>query len=295
MQRCAASAAGPDNGENGGADGGLKSGAAATFSEAMGASVLDYGLREKTEGMQRPWHCADGYTLLLTLDGAAWVQENLRRKRLGRSDWTLLQTGLQHSYEAIAQWTYAVVRFRGPLFERLFAALRFFPCDNLYFRQANLDSERQFLQFVRTAAQGELLDEVERNARLLALVASVCRHYVRKRFPENPLEHAQQYMMDHLDQPMSLRGLARIAGMSPSNFSRVFKDRTGVSPIQMVNRLRIEQAQALLREFARDIHIDEVAARSGFEDPYYFSRLFKRRTGLSPAAYRARFRAITPR
>ncbi len=181
--------------------------------------------------------------------------------------------------------------FQGALIDRLFAVRRFFPCDNLYFRQATLDSERQLLCFIQESRRHTgVLGEVARNAWLTALVASVCRNYLRKRFPDNPLERAQQYIMDNLDKPITLEDLGCKAGMSPSTFSRVFRKFTGCAPIQLVNRLRIDQAQVLLRQYAHDIHITEVATRTGFADPYYFSRLFKLKTGLCPARYRAKFR-----
>lgn len=79
---------------------------------------------------------------------------------------------------------------------------------------------------------------------------------------------------------------AGLAGMSPSHFIRCFKAERHVTPNVYLTRLRMEKAQLLLRE--TDLKIREVAARLGYDDPFYFSNVFKKYTGISPTQYRDR-------
>ena len=74
-------------------------------------------------------------------------------------------------------------------------------------------------------------------------------------------------------------------GLSPNYLSKLFKDTYGVSPKQVLTRVRIRNACMFLKE--EGISITEAAGRSGYHDPLFFSREFRRLTGLSPTEYRA--------
>jgi len=98
------------------------------------------------------------------------------------------------------------------------------------------------------------------------------------------LSSLQQFVAEHLHEPLSLDDLARQAHLSPAHFSRVFKQVTGLSPMQYVARQRMAQAGFLLSETHQPVK--QVAAAVGYDDAYYFSRHFKQLVGMSPKAYR---------
>jgi transcriptional regulator GlxA family with amidase domain len=87
---------------------------------------------------------------------------------------------------------------------------------------------------------------------------------------------------------LSVENLAARAAMSPRNFARVFVREVGVTPAHFVEQLRIEAARRLL-ETSRRSH-DEVAAASGFGSSELMRRAFHRSLGISPGAYRDRFK-----
>ena len=88
-----------------------------------------------------------------------------------------------------------------------------------------------------------------------------------------------------LAKPPPVPELARIAGMSVSGFAHRFKEATGMAPLQYSLRLRLERAESLLR--CTPMTVKEVASELGFDDPFYFSRLFRKRNGAGPASWRA--------
>ena len=92
------------------------------------------------------------------------------------------------------------------------------------------------------------------------------------------------YMLEHLDQPLQVAMLAERACVSPSHFFVLFKRRTGCPPIDYFIRLRMQRARELLK--AGSLHVKEVAAALGYDDPFYFSRMFKSVNRIAPVEYR---------
>jgi transcriptional regulator GlxA family with amidase domain len=81
--------------------------------------------------------------------------------------------------------------------------------------------------------------------------------------------------------------MIRNSGLADRTFKRRFTQATGYSPIEYVQRLRVEDAKRRLER--TDASVDEIGWQVGYEDAAFFRRLFKRTTGLSPSVYRRRF------
>jgi AraC-like DNA-binding protein len=85
-------------------------------------------------------------------------------------------------------------------------------------------------------------------------------------------------------QPLDVPRMARAAGYSRHHFSRLFAAHEGMSPARYLTRLRMEEAARLLR--ADPAPIKEIARRSGFSDPNYFGKVFRRYFGIGPSDFR---------
>lgn len=90
------------------------------------------------------------------------------------------------------------------------------------------------------------------------------------------------YLRAHLDQPITRRSLAREFGITPEHVNALFKKQLGVTPTQFIHRERMQLAYRYLRD--EGLSVKEVAARVGFDDPFYFSRVFKRVMHRTPAS-----------
>jgi len=97
----------------------------------------------------------------------------------------------------------------------------------------------------------------------------------------------QIWMVEHIDEPMSVESLAAQINLSPRQFARVFVAEFAMTPARFVEKLRIETAQRLLRE--TDYPPKQVATRCGFTSAEVMRRTFLRNIGISPIAYRNRF------
>jgi transcriptional regulator GlxA family with amidase domain len=98
------------------------------------------------------------------------------------------------------------------------------------------------------------------------------------------IDRSIAFMTAHPNKPLQVAKLAGLAGISPSHFFAVFKKRTGFAPMDFFTRLRIKHACWLLDSTASSVK--EVAAALGYDDPFYFSRVFKSLNRVAPSDYR---------
>jgi transcriptional regulator GlxA family with amidase domain len=97
------------------------------------------------------------------------------------------------------------------------------------------------------------------------------------------LERVLEYARHNLSRPISVASLAVMAGMSRFHFSRIFCACMGISPMEYLEQMRIEEAVRLLR--LKTHPVKEIAFLCGFNDPNYFCKAFKKKTGVSPGAF----------
>lgn len=95
---------------------------------------------------------------------------------------------------------------------------------------------------------------------------------------------AQRYVRDHLADAMTVDDLAEAAHVSPRHLTRLFHQAADCSPMAYVIDTRLAMARLLLVQTRLPVHA--IARRVGYDDPLYFSRLFRRRLGQSPTGYR---------
>ena len=92
------------------------------------------------------------------------------------------------------------------------------------------------------------------------------------------------HMLAHLDEPLSVKDLARVCGVGVTSFSSSFRRATGVTPHRYLRKARVERSCELLRTTA--LYIGEVAEAVGFRGQSHFCTAFVAERGLTPSAYR---------
>lgn len=100
---------------------------------------------------------------------------------------------------------------------------------------------------------------------------------------QNPVKHAKRYMEEFYGNDLSVEHIAKVVGVSPSYLRTLFRKNEQESPIHYLNRVRIDRAKEMLS--SRMFTLNEVAAACGFQNVYYFSRVFKSITGISPGKF----------
>ena len=101
---------------------------------------------------------------------------------------------------------------------------------------------------------------------------------------DSVVEHAKEYIGEHFNKELSLEEMAKEVGISPYYLSKLFKESEGTGYIEYTTKLRMDYAQEQLG--STDRSVKEICRDAGYQDPNYFSRIFKKWTGMTPTEYR---------
>lgn len=125
----------------------------------------------------------------------------------------------------------------------------------------------------------------EINARVFALLSDLIRPDVQKKSPTRA-DEISCYLQKNINKPFSAEALEQNLFLSYKYMAALFKHEKGVTMQQFHSRLRMEEAQRLLR--STDLSVGEISEKLGFSDMLYFSRCFHNFCGEAPTAYRRR-------
>ncbi|TCL31962.1 helix-turn-helix protein [Anaerospora hongkongensis] len=114
-----------------------------------------------------------------------------------------------------------------------------------------------------------------------SLTAAECRHSERGR---DLVEQAVEYMQQYYMEPLTVAALARRYSLNSKQFAYLFQKHTGMAPLEYLIDHRVRRARELLYTTASSVA--DISLRVGYADPFYFSKLFKKRTGFSPSTLR---------
>jgi AraC family transcriptional regulator of arabinose operon len=126
----------------------------------------------------------------------------------------------------------------------------------------------------------------------ILLLAAVVHEQRRAQVLDPRIQQVLDRIVADPARPVTVAELARDVSLSASRLSHLFRSEVGDSIVNVVLAVRLRKAASLL-EFS-DRAVGRIAADAGFSSPYYFSRQFHARYGLSPSAYRARVRSHQP-
>ena len=229
--------------------------------------------------------------VILCWSGRGWYKLGGRRQSVDAGETVFIPKHAAHAYGADDKdpwsivWAHATGREVPAFLEQLSISLRS-PKLRL---AADSAVQPHFSSVWQILEQGYSLPCLLAASSSLRLVLSeMVRLRLEKRSPKAPdedlVERATAWMRDNLAQRASLTDMARHVGASVSHLSSLFKKKMGYAPMDYFTRLKVQRACQLLD--TTSARVKEVGARVGFDDQYYFSRLFHQIMGMSPKAYR---------
>ena len=208
----------------------------------------------------------------------------------------LAETGLLNGRDATSHWGYA------DLFRTHYPEVRFRPEPNLVFA----DGAGRIVTAGGTTSWHDLAIHIISRHCSPGEALRIAKVYLLKWHGEGQLPYAslvrrnphadsvvrscEEWLAERFRQPGAIKGVVAAASVPERTLKRRFKAATGLTLIEQVQNLRVEEAKGLLESEKRAV--DEISAEVGYEDPAFFRRLFKRRTGLTPSQYRRMFQPI---
>ena len=201
----------------------------------------------------------------------------------------LVLPGYRHMYKPVLEtgWHEYWVGFKGAYFSRLLEEGRFSK-ETVFFETGLHDLILSFFnQIIDEVRNQRPLYQLKTCAHILSLIAEMLTRERRKgqpNFYEKIVANAKYYMESNVYGAINLPAIADQLGISTSRLNEIFKTYTSMTPYQYYIQLKIHKTESLLEQ--EDISVKEAAYRMGFEDQYYFSRLFKNKTGVSPSDWK---------
>lgn len=230
-------------------------------------------------------YCTNGGGQLITAEWCGSVRAG---------EVAMLPQGSHHVYEADPDnpWSLYWVHFQGHAARNFFSYLGYEPGHPVVYAGVSSKLHGAFTSLMEVRRTGysttAFVTAANRLRHLLSLIAEEINAQKGRLSEGSDVSGAQAFMLENLTKSLTLEEIAASAGMSKFHFSKRYKALTGYSPIKHFLNMKVEHACVLLD--GTDLKVSEIAARLGFEDPLYFSRLFRRVIGQSPRAYRASIR-----
>lgn len=227
------------------------------------------------------------------VNGRGEIRLNNVLHDLNADHYLIIPAGMPHAYHSDERdpWSIYWIHFAGKkatFFSR-------FACQALSVERVKAsrinDRIELFSEIFSNLDRGFSLEALEYvNLSLPHLLASFTHlnqfRMVRESGGNDPVTHSINFMLEHLTRKLKLGEIAAETGVSASHFSRLFQTQTGHSPIDYFIQLKVQRACRLLDNSG--LMIADVAREMGFDDQFYFSRVFRKVMGMSPAEYRKR-------
>lgn len=253
--------------------------------------ITDIGFYPKAKFHYREREKGSSQNILIyCLDGSGWALINGKHIDVRQGDYIIIPMNQQHKYGAdeIAPWSILWVHFKGEDASEIVDLLK--GSDDKFASSLSFTKKRidLFDNIYETLVNGYSIENlVYTNMQFVGYLSSFCfpkLFYTPQKAKTDPIEITVEYMQNRILEQITLNELAENIHVSPSHFSAVFKRRTGYSPLEYFTHLKIQKACQYL-EFT-DMHVKEIGYMLGFNDPFYFSRLFSKYMGKSPQIYR---------
>jgi AraC family transcriptional regulator of arabinose operon len=252
---------------------------------------IGYYPKAKFHYVERPAGISQ-HIIIYCTEGSGWLEINKKRVELSPSQFITIPANTPHRYAANTNkpWTIYWMHFKGDTAGFII---------NLILK--NSENYKPHLAFNEDRIK--LFEEICFNLEkgysedTLRYVNMIFYHFLSSLIYENKFNHVDKaeddvvsktiaYMQQKVNITVKLEEIAASVNVSASHFSAIFKSKTGHSPIEYFNQLKIQKACQYLS--FTNMAVKEIAVTLGIEDQYYFSRMFTKLMGISPTKYRGK-------
>ncbi len=263
-------------------------------------TALGFYPNAQSHQMRRVDH--DDFLMMYCLDGIGDIETRPLRlsqfdvapteahaSEVGAGDMIVLPPGMSHHYAARPErpWSLFWCHFRGTKAQQYYDYMHFsagVPIIKNLRDPALLSSFHSLISVVSSGYSLPVFVHIAHQLKQIITLSKRLRSRSEKDLSADSIAAVRTFMRENLHRRLSLDDFARVSELSRYHFNRKYKEITGYSPMQHFMHLKMEQACFLLDR--SDMSISEIAFELGYEDPLYFSRVFRKTTGLAPSRYR---------
>lgn len=226
------------------------------------------------------------YILLYCLAGEGWIKSNGKTIQLKPNTGYIIPKNTGHKYGSSLKeaWSIYWLHFEGDyaktFYERFSASSD--AAVNIAFDESRITLLTEIIKLLESDFTDEKIELT--HFKLIAFLSSLSYSNTSNNAISDTISLSITFMKTHLSAILTIEVLANQACYSISRYSELFKQKTGYSPIQFFIRLKIQKSCEYL--YFTNLNIKEICKEVGFEDPYYFSRMFKKQISVSPSEYR---------
>ncbi len=227
--------------------------------------------------------------VLITAGRGVFECDGYPATEIHAGDVMILFPGVRHAYHPVREtgWHEYWVGFSGEHAFRLWHNGLFSPVRAVHRIGLSAELLADFEQIIRLCRQQTPGFQVRLGALVLQLLAHI--HAIetssRTSLEDSELVYrARQIMQSHVETGITVEEIAAEIGVNYTRLLEFFRQYTGLTPYQYFLQMRVHRAKELLQD--QKLSIKEIAARLTFENQYYFSRLFRRKTGMTPTQWR---------
>lgn len=230
---------------------------------------------------QYPSHSHEMWEVLLNMEGTGIAQINGQDYPFREGTIFCIRPGIFHSKRSVEGFVDGSVMIRDFCFKDEKA-------DVLVFQD---DERRTFFSLFQISFQYPLNPATDIYAeRFLRSVVdamqNLLRHWRAVPSQSKEVRRAMKQMADHVsDAHFDISRVVEASGYSPNHFRKLFREQCGYSPLQYYLRLKVQLAKQQILQNESIMSMQEIARLCGFEDPFYFSRLFRKIEGVSPMQF----------
>lgn len=244
--------------------------------------------------IDRPYGCGE-YILIYCVKGKGFFTLNGMRHAVSENQFFILPAEQPHQYWADEEspWHIYWVHFKGKKAPFIYEKLS--RINEICFNDRSRIKDRadffdELLNIMESETKESTVNYVNMSINHLFSTFlyideyQMAKYSTEKAVNTSFISLATHYMNENLEKHLTLEDIASHFGYSKSYFYRLFYKETGYAPVSYFQNSKIKRATELFAN--TNMKVNQVALKLGFDDPYYFSRLFKKLMGVSPASYK---------